>query len=778
MKLNRLVTLVVATLAFAVAPLAQASSEHKPGDPGHSVTLDADVDHPCAGRKLLYHSHNDALYGTRSGGKLAVMAVDGQQVTSQDSVCFRLAPDADADGNDLSKLTIPDDGTLDFLGPRGSEVWAAPQSVDWTDNWRPIWSGLGAFDPAHELDPTSIPTNFKDDVMHFDLVDMDAPGDINVMFTSRVYEPERLFDSSNPDMRTITYEVGGHGHFTWTFSKPGIYALTWQGRAERTDGTTERSEPITQYWLVGDDATVGLPEGTTTGLRTPKSASTPTDAQPTTSATTTVATTAPTSPKASTSAQPTTTATTTTAQPTTTAPTPAPTPTSPKASTSAQPTTTATTTSAQPKPAPGTSTPNAAAKERALIKAGHMDMALVGEGSSLSTVLIDDSDPLHPAHRPSGSFIFAVPDSARTDLPDSVRDSFPGSPSQMWILPQAQDKNLPWLGFSTTGVSASAIEEGSRITVSMRDVTGPGRLMTWHEDLRGLRIELDSGDPSKTLQYPINAHDHQGFGFTEPGIYTATFVYSGTTRDGEAFEKELVATFAVGDDAITNAPTNPDDTDNAGSTGNAGKSLNVPQALAAGLRQVEKEIKKFGDAIAPAAKPSTKPSAQATTQRATRPTTRPSNQATSRPSRTAAPAAPATTAQSAQSAQSARSVSTARAAQAAPRSQAAAQSTAKQSPTRSAQASRAASSQLSTSSSAPATTSAPSPDPSPESASDASGSGIHAAQPVEGTSNSATAGGFWAGLAIGVGIMALIGGAVLFVAALKLLRRAERHDEH
>lgn len=741
MKLNRLVTLVVATLAFAVAPLAQASSEHKPGDPGHSVTLDADVDHPCAGRKLLYHSHNDALYGTRSGGKLAVMAVDGQQVTSQDSVCFRLAPDADADGNDLSKLTIPDDGTLDFLGPRGSEVWAAPQSVDWTDNWRPIWSGLGAFDPAHELDPTSIPTNFKDDVMHFDLVDMDAPGDINVMFTSRVYEPERLFDSSNPDMRTITYEVGGHGHFTWTFSKPGIYALTWQGRAERTDGTTERSEPITQYWLVGDDATVGLPEGTTTGLRTPKSASTPTDAQPTTSATTTATTTAPTSPKASTSAQP-----------TTTAPTPA--------------------------PAPGTSTPNAAAKERALIKAGHMDMALVGEGSSLSTVLIDDSDPLHPAHRPSGSFIFAVPDSARTDLPDSVRDSFPGSPAQMWILPQAQDKNLPWLGFSTTGVPASAIEEGSRITVSMRDVTGPGRLMTWHEDLRGLRIELDSGDPSKTLQYPVNAHDHQGFGFTEPGIYTATFVYSGTTRDGEAFEKELVATFAVGDDAITNAPTNPDDTDSAGSTGNAGKSLNVPQALAAGLRQVEKELKKFGDAIAPAAKPSTKPSAQATTQRATRPTTRPSNQATSRPSRTAAPAAPATTAQSAQSAQSARSVSTARAAQAAPRSQAATQSTAKQSPTRRAQASRAASSQLSTSTSAPATTSAPSPEPSPESASDASGSGIHAAQPVEGTSNSATAGGFWAGLAIGVGIMALIGGAVLFVAALKLLRRAERHDEH
>ena len=125
----------VAVLTFAAAPLAQAA-EHNPGDPGHSVEL-GKIDHPCAGRKLLYHSHNDALYGTYKNDKLTVMAVDGQQVTDQEKVCFRLAPDADADGNDVSTLTVPEDGSLDFLGEPGSTVWAAPQSADWTDSWRP-----------------------------------------------------------------------------------------------------------------------------------------------------------------------------------------------------------------------------------------------------------------------------------------------------------------------------------------------------------------------------------------------------------------------------------------------------------------------------------------------------------------------------------------------------------------------------------------------------------------------------------------------------------------
>lgn len=743
-----------AVLTLAAAPLAQAA-EHNPGDPGHSVEV-PEIDHPCAGRKLLYHSHNDALYGTYKNDKLTVMAVDGQQVTDQEKVCFRLAPDADADGNDVSTLTVPEDGSLDFLGEPGTTVWAAPQSADWTDSWRPIWSGLGAFDPAHEAG--DIPDNFVDDVMHFDLVEMDGPGDVNVFFSSRVGDPERLFSSADEDMRTITYDVGGHGHFTWTFSEPGIYEMTWQGRAELKGGGVERSEPVTQYWLVGDDTTVGLPEGTTTDLRTPNTTEETTAASPTTSAKP--------SPK------------------------PAPRPTS---STTSQSTSRPTSTTA---PTP-TSTGSAAAEDRRkLIEAGHMDMALAAEGSSIGAMLIDDSDPHNQAKRESGSFIFAVPDAARKTLPEGARESFPEPPEAMWILPQAQEKNLPWLGFSTTRVGADALSQGSKVTVSMRDVSGPGRIYTWHEDLRGLRVELDSGDASKQLEYPVNAHDHQGFGFTEPGVYTATFTFAGTSASGEDFSEDLVATFAVGDEAV--AAARDGRLGDAGASGaGAGKGkLTLPGALAEGIRSLEKEIKKAGDTLAPLARKTNDggkggsgavstlatPAAPAAKDR--RQSSGPAHAQQPAPAQAApAQAAPARAEEPASAkpaAQVQRAPERSRASKSS--SKPSNQQTSKSKPSAdSREDSKSAKPTRSTSS--PATSEAPAaPDDYAPSRNPAGGgTGIHSsldaagAQPDgQAADTSPTAGGFWAGLAIGVGVMALIGGCVLFVAAARLLRRVER----
>nr|WP_255713855.1 choice-of-anchor M domain-containing protein [Corynebacterium sp. ACRQP] len=724
---------------FAAAPLAQAA-EHNPGDPGHSVEL-GKIDHPCAGRKLLYHSHNDALYGTYKNDKLTVMAVDGQQVTDQEKVCFRLAPDADAEGNDVSTLTVPEDGSLDFLGEPGSTVWAAPQSADWTDSWRPIWSGLGAFDPAHEAG--EIPDNFVDDVMHFDLVEMDGPGDVNVFFSSRVGDPERLFSSADEDMRTITYDVGGHGHFTWTFSEPGIYEMTWQGRAELKGGGVERSEPVTQYWLVGDDTTVGLPEGTTTDLRTPNTTEETTTASPTTSAKP--------SPK------------------------PAPRPTS---STTSQPTSTTAPTTA---PTP-TSTGSAAAEDRRkLIEAGHMDMALAAEGSSIGAVLIDDSDPHNQAKRESGSFIFAVPDAAKKTLPEGARESFPEPPEEMWILPQAQEKNLPWLGFSTTRVGAGALSQGSKVTVSMRDVSGPGRIYTWHEDLRGLRVELDSGDASKQIEYPVNAHDHQGFGFTEPGVYTATFTFAGTSASGEDFSEDLVATFAVGDESVAAARDGRLGVAGAGGAGASKGKLTLPGALAEGIRSLEKEIKKAGDTLAPLARKTDdggKGGSGAVSTLAT-----PAAPAQAAPVQQSAPAqaAPARAAEPA-------SAKPAAQAQRAPEGSRASKSSSKPSNRQTSKSKTSADSREDSkparATSSPATSEAPAAlDGYASSRNPAGGSetGIHSsldaagAQPDGQTPDTApTAGGFWAGLAIGVGVMALIGGCVLFVAAARLLRKVER----
>lgn len=221
---------------------------HKKGEPAFGVTIpkgttyrdsdDKEVPHPCVDRKIGYQGHFDALYGTYNYSveepatglpKLELMAVDGQQVVPQESLCFRLPPDAGEDGEELSRIRIPDDKEFEFLGKPGDIVWYAPQNIPFANGHRPIWAGIGAFDPHHEpKGKDSIPAHLDKD-MYFELQDFSGPGDVNVFFKNNSRkEVERIFSSNDEELKTIKYEMGAHGHFNWTFSKPGIYELTWE----------------------------------------------------------------------------------------------------------------------------------------------------------------------------------------------------------------------------------------------------------------------------------------------------------------------------------------------------------------------------------------------------------------------------------------------------------------------------------------------------------------------------------------------------------------------
>ncbi|MGV0374860.1 choice-of-anchor M domain-containing protein [Corynebacterium hadale] len=806
----------VCTSAATAANAADLSETgHVPGDVGFGVDLPADTPwaghdgktHPCAGRKLLYHSHNDALYGTRIGRDLTVMAVDGQQVVDQDEVCFRLPRDADPDGNEVSRIQIPDDGSLDFLGQPGDTVWLAPQSVDWADNWRPIWSGLGAFDPAHEGDPSAIPSNFEDDLMHFDLTDIEGPGDVQIFFKNAISPAEIVFNSADPQARTVDYEVGAHGHFNWAFSKPGIYALTWQGRASLIDGTSQHTEPITQYWLVGDDGDVGLADGTTTELRKVtnyvggdpgpgiEDGGAGADGGTDVSAPLTTAQLLPEEGEPSRE--------------------PSGEPSKEPDDDSAPGGGAVTSTSEQPsatRPDEGRCEAARAlrTKPEALISAGHMDMGLVDDGG-IEAKLIDDSDPRSPTPRDSGTFLFEVPDAARTQIPANFRASFPGEPESMWVLPQAQVKGLPWLGFSTTRLTQDSLAPGSNVKVTMKDAEGPGRIFSWHESLGGTTLELDSGDAATALEYGVNDHDHQAFGFTKDGLYSATFRFEGTASSGEAFSKELTAAFAVGDSAVAQAKEYSssgyasldgtdcaDSSDEPGADSGTGGSDTWVGALAKGIRSVDKEFGAFGEKAGPffahlrgggkdavaTTSPKT-PTSQLASPQPTSP--KPPAPAQSAPSRRGSGAAAPTREQrvsaSAGGSGSERPGS-------APGSRGGARTHAP-AKTSSAQGKSVPKKQTTTKQ----TTTTAKPDhgsdekagsgtggivssfdgTKPKRGSDSDGdNGEDAAQAQVATSQGMTASGFWGGLILGVGLMALLGGIVLFTAAAKMLRDAPK----
>ena len=814
----RLLRLVAATaLVVASFPVAAAAeltdTGHVPGDAGFGVDLPADTPwagrdgttHPCAGRKLLYHSHNDALYGTRVGGDLTVMAVDGQQVVNQDDVCFRLPRDADPDGNEVSRIQIPDDGSLDFLGQPGDTVWLAPQSVDWADNWRPIWSGLGAFDPAHEGDPSAIPSNFEDDLMHFDLTDIEGPGDVQIFFKNAISPAEIVFNSADPQARTVDYEVGAHGHFNWAFSKPGIYALTWQGRASLIDGTPQHTKPITQYWLVGDDGDVGLADGTTTELRKVtnyvggdpgqgvEDGSAGADAGTGGTDQSAPLTTVQLLPEEGEPSQ---------------EPSREPDDGSAPgggavASTSEQPSAT--------RPDEGRCEAARAlrTKPEALISAGHMDMGLVDDGG-IEAKLIDDSDPRSPTPRDSGTFLFEVPDAARTKIPTNFRASFPGEPESMWVLPQAQVKGLPWLGFSTTRLTQDSLAPGSNVKVTMKDAEGPGRIFSWHESLGGTTLELDSGDAATALEYGVNDHDHQAFGFTKDGLYSATFRFEGTASSGEAFSKELTAAFAVGDSAVAQAKkysssgyasldgTNcADSSDEPGADSGADGSDTWVGALAKGIRSVDKEFGAFGEKAGPFfahLRGGGKDAVTATSPKPPAPqltTPKPPAPAQSAPSRRGSgAAAPANKQRVSASAGGRGSVGGkgSESASSAPRKKAGTTPQGKSAPKKQKPTKQTTPKKQTTTPAKPdhgsgeKTTGSGSggivssfDGTKPKRGSDSDGdNGEDAAQAQVATSQGMTASGFWGGLILGVGLMALLGGIVLFTAAAKMLRHAPK----
>lgn len=224
----------------------------------------------------------------------------------------------------------------------------------------------------------------------------------------------------------------------------------------------------------------------------------------------------------------------------------------------------------------------------------------------------------------------------------------------------------------------------------------------------------------------------------------------------------------------------------------AGKGkLTLPGALAEGIRSLEKELKKAGDTLAPLARKKDNSGDGGSGAKSG-----------SLSSSVAAPAAPPKQPQSAAAQPAPAQPAPAPAAQPAPQPQperassnnrastrSDKQSTRRASRSKTREDTKAAKPAVTTKAKAPSEASsatagsagtsetyAAQPNPA-----GGSGTGIHSsldaagAQPDgQAADTSPTAGGFWAGLAIGVGVMALIGGCVLFIAAARLLRRVEQ----
>lgn len=540
-------------------------SGHIPGNESPDVRVGKNVKyetksgktkkHPCAGKKLVYQFHNDYIYGTRDRtnsekGELAVMAVDGQQVVNQNTVCFRLPVDADKEGKDLTRKKLPldpkDPEPLSFLGKDGDIMWIAPrQAEDWTSGQRPTYAGIGAFDPHHEGTPYK-KGDFVGDKMRFDIVNYSGPGDMHV-FADIPGRAERLFSVKKDEKKlpSFTYNAGGHGHWNTAFTKPGIYTLTVKGSVENKDGTKEETKPTKVRWLVGTDKEVGLPDGTTKNLN--KVTSSPAEDSSDNSADKPSELEKPSESKASDA-------------------TPAPSTSNDSDETGKGNENTdqtgTDTTGSNTEPAPTCSEEDKVDEETAkalankpqnFIEKGHIDMALDEKPKRFTTQIhVDGSDGKTRNYR-SGSFAFVVPDARKESLPKGFGNKLGLSQDDLYLLPEVQDHNAPWPGFSTEKLGVDWSQNHQGVKVTMEKKSGPGEIVSWNDKFGNAQINFSTKDPNKEFILKENSHVHMNWGFTKPGIYRVVFNMKGTDSEGKEINEPLDAVFLVGKEAIEKA---------------------------------------------------------------------------------------------------------------------------------------------------------------------------------------------------------------------------------
>jgi surface-anchored protein len=151
---------------------------------------------------------------------------------------------------------------------------------------------------------------------------------------------------------------------------------------------------------------------------------------------------------------------------------------------------------------------------------------------------------------PTNQVIFVVNTQAMIALPSGTPFGDGGQP--FWILPQSQTPNLLYLGAANTERVPDGVFSGPRpLTISLKRLEGPGYLMAWQATGPGqynIRINTRDGvDTNDSFNPLVPAHEHFNWGFSSPGVYSATFQVTGQ-RLGEStniFSPESTFVFHV-----------------------------------------------------------------------------------------------------------------------------------------------------------------------------------------------------------------------------------------
>lgn len=170
-----------------------------------------------------------------------------------------------------------------------------------------------------------------------------------------------------------------------------------------------------------------------------------------------------------------------------------------------------------------------------ILTKGHTDLALDYNADADAWDVHVGSDALGEGYD-AEDVILQVKGDAKTTIPASANFAFLGTAgSPIWILPQAQNENLLYLGYGGDGI-AHGVFTGNQVYVTLKSVTGPGDFFSYRVNGFGnpqvLFNTRDGITAADTVSVQAGGDAHLNWAFSQAGDYTVVVEVSGTLVDG------------------------------------------------------------------------------------------------------------------------------------------------------------------------------------------------------------------------------------------------------
>ncbi|GHJ41237.1 TIGR03773 family transporter-associated surface protein [Streptomyces sp. TS71-3] len=185
-----------------------------------------------------------------------------------------------------------------------------------------------------------------------------------------------------------------------------------------------------------------------------------------------------------------------------------------------------------------------------IISSGHLDYSTQVIGGRVQSLIGDNSSGSEVFREPSKTVLWLKP-SSKVTLPSGY-EQIGAVGSSVYMVPQTQNMDLIWLGWSTETLDDSKVS-GS-VAWKLTDVDGPGTVKVFLNDVFG-GVQSLVFDGTGTYQIPLRVHAHANWAFSKQGVYRLHFTQTATLKSGKTSSDSEVLTIAVGDvDPATAVP--------------------------------------------------------------------------------------------------------------------------------------------------------------------------------------------------------------------------------